>query len=58
MKIFNFLSRLFGNKDFISRKSPIFADFKNIVMYGYKNSLHDKKLDFNYLLGKVGQCVQ
>ena len=34
-----FLSRLFGNKDFISRESPI---FKNIVMCGYKNGLHDE----------------
>ena len=27
MKIFNFLSTIFGNKDFISRESPILADF-------------------------------
>ena len=30
-KIFNFLSTLFGNKDFISRESPIFADFENVT---------------------------
>ena len=82
MKIFNFLSALFGNKDFISQESLISADFENItyywikivnlfhssstrqyftpkkkswiseqylykVIYGYKNSLHNKKLDFN-----------
>ena len=29
MKIFNFLSTLFGNKDFISQESPILADFEN-----------------------------
>ena len=82
MKIFNFLPTLFGNKDFISRESPILADFKNIIQlftfssFFYndqiplsnilrsqkkikfpslliklwaliKNSLHNKKLDFN-----------
>ena len=30
MKILNFLSTLFGNKNFISQESSIFADFKNI----------------------------
>ena len=29
---FNFLSTLFGNKDFISKESPILADFKNIIL--------------------------
>ena len=29
MKIFNFLSTLFGNKDFILQESPIFADVEN-----------------------------
>ena len=24
--------KVFGNKDFISRESPIFADFKNIII--------------------------
>ena len=32
MKIFNFLSTLFGNKDFISQESPILADFKNTIL--------------------------
>ena len=31
-KNFNFLSTLFGNKDFIPQESPILADFKNIVL--------------------------
>ena len=39
MNILNFLSTLFGNVDFIPQESPILAD--------YKNSLHNKKLDFN-----------
>ena len=38
MKILNFLSTLFGNKDFISKESPNLADFKN---------KHSKKLDFS-----------
>ena len=40
MKNFNFLSTLFGNKDFMSQESPI------PILYGYKNSLHNRKLDF------------
>ena len=36
MKVFNFLSTLFGDKDFVSRESPIFADFKNITYYWIK----------------------
>ena len=36
MKIFNFLSTLFGNKDFISQESPILADFKNMTYYWIK----------------------
>ena len=36
MKIFNFLSRLFGNKNFISQESPILGDFKNITYYWIK----------------------
>ena len=31
VKIFNFLSTLFWNKDFISQESPILADVENIV---------------------------
>ena len=31
MKIFDFLSTLFGNKDFISQESPILADFEKII---------------------------
>ena len=29
VKIFNFLSTLFRNKDFISQESPILADIEN-----------------------------
>ena len=36
MKIFNFLSTLFDNKDFISPESPIFSDFENITYYWIK----------------------
>ena len=36
MKILNFLSTLFGNKNFISQESAIFADFKNIIFYWIK----------------------
>ena len=32
MKIFNFLSTLFGNQGFMSWESPIFADFENIEL--------------------------
>ena len=32
VKIVNFLSILFGNKEFISQESPIFDDFKNIIL--------------------------
>ena len=30
---FQLFTTLFGNKDFISQESPIFADFKNITYY-------------------------
>ena len=30
MKMFNFLSTLFGNESFISQESPILADFENM----------------------------
>ena len=30
-KFSNFLSTLFGNKNFISQESPIFADFKKWI---------------------------
>ena len=36
LKIFNFLSTLFRNKDFISQEGPIFADFENITYYWIK----------------------
>ena len=32
VKIVNFLLTLFGNKEFISQESPIFDDFKNIIL--------------------------
>ena len=32
MKIFNFLSTLFKNKNFILRESPILEKFKNIII--------------------------
>ena len=32
-KTFNFLSSLFGNKDFISQESPMLADVENIMFY-------------------------
>ena len=42
MKIFNFLSTLFGNKDFISQESPILADFmylnNNMYFYFYRGN--------------------
>ena len=43
MKIFNFLSTLLSNKNYISQKSPILADFKNII------KLRNKKLDFGVM---------
>ena len=46
MKIFNILSTLFGNKDFISRESPIFADFKNVVLYKKICIIHFGMKDF------------
>ena len=32
-EIYNFLSTLFRNKDFILQQSPILADVKNLVFY-------------------------
>ena len=37
INIFNFLSMLFGNKDFISRESPILAQFKNILSLNWQD---------------------
>ena len=31
-KFCNFVSSLFGNKDFISQESPILADFENTIL--------------------------
>ena len=36
LKIGNFLSMLFWNKDFISQESPIFADVEKKVFYWTK----------------------
>ena len=33
VKICNFLSTLFRNNDFISQKSPILADVKNVIFF-------------------------
>ena len=33
VKICNFLSTLFRNKDFISQESPILADVKNVIFF-------------------------
>ena len=44
MKILNFLSTLFGNKNFISRESPIWADFdtmENVALMRMKKSSSD-----------------
>ena len=37
MKIFNFLTTLFGYKDFISQESLILADFEKITYYWFKD---------------------
>ena len=41
--MFNFLSTLFGNKNFISKESSIFADFQNRICYWIKSSIFNPK---------------
>ena len=42
VKIFNFLSTLFWNKDFISQESPILADVEIIFLYSAISFDHKK----------------
>ena len=51
-KIQNFLSTLFGNKGFMSRKSPILADFENITYYWIKivNVVNNSVNSFKYIM--------
>ena len=37
MKIFNFISTVFGNKNFKSQESPILAVFKNMILETSRN---------------------
>ena len=57
MKIFNFLSTLFRNKDFISQESPILADVENSFLVKNRNifqemsivvDLIEKKANFHF----------
>ena len=44
MKIFNFLSTLFRNKDFISQESPILADVENSFLVKNRNIFQEMSI--------------